>query len=72
VALTRGRTRLETRGELNLELGKLDAIPTSVARTLDRPIEHFLVGTISRNLSSVGAGLSRYLEERASLGGAPA
>lgn len=59
------RTRLEIRGDLSIDLKKVRGVPSFLAGSLGRTVEQFLVKQITSNLTSVSAGLSAYLSERA-------
>ncbi len=58
-----GRTRLEIRGDLSIDLKKVRGVPSFLAGSLGRTVEQFLVKQITTNLTSVSAGLSTYLSE---------
>jgi hypothetical protein len=58
-------TRLETRGELVVDAGKVGAVPRLLAGRVSRLVEEFLAAKIEPNLAEVSRGLARYLAERA-------
>lgn len=60
-----GRTRLEIRGDLSIDLKKVAGVPSFLAGSLGRTVEQFLVKQITTNLTSVSEVLSTYLAERA-------
>ncbi|MFW6049671.1 MAG: hypothetical protein ACODAU_00775 [Myxococcota bacterium] len=64
VELDGGRTRLEIKGELHIDLKKVRGVPAMLAGSLGRTVEQFLVKQITANLSDVSDGLTRYLGER--------
>jgi hypothetical protein len=68
VAIDEGRTRVETKGDLRIDLKKkapgLPAVLASPLGPLGRLVEQFMVRQITQNLLAVSPGLGRYLEER--------
>lgn len=65
IEIDEGRTRLEIRGDLSIDLKKVKGVPSFMAGSLGRTVEQFLVKQITMNLTSVSEGLSTYLRERA-------
>ncbi len=61
VELPGDRTRLEIRGELSIDLGRLRAVPTFLAGSLGRKVEQFLVRQITPNLTGVSDALTKHL-----------
>lgn len=68
IALDGARTRMETRGELHIDLGKVKGVPQFVAPSLSRAVERMIVRTVSASVLGVADALGKYI---ASLGGAP-
>ena len=64
IAIDEGRTRMELRGDLSIDLKKVRGVPSFLAGSLGRTVEQFLVKQITTNLTSVSAGLSSYLAEK--------
>lgn len=64
VELPGGRTRLEIRGELSIDLSRMRAVPTFLAGSLGRKAEQFLVRQITPNLTGVSDALTKHLEAR--------
>ena len=64
VAIDEGRTRLEIRGDLSIDLKKVRGVPSFLAGSLGRTVEQFMVKQITTNLTSVSEGLSAYLESK--------
>lgn len=64
VALEGDQTRVEIRGDLTIDLGKVRGVPRFLAGTLAGTVEKFIVGHITPNLTRVSAALSTFLEER--------
>jgi hypothetical protein len=60
-----GGTLLEIRGALEVDGSKLRGVPSFLARKVGRAMEEFLVGKIQADLVRTGAGLARYLGDRA-------
>jgi hypothetical protein len=64
IPIDEGRTRVELRGDLAIDLKRVRGVPSFLAGSLGRTVEQFLVKQITTNLTSVSAGLSAYLAER--------
>jgi hypothetical protein len=64
VELDGGRTRLDIKGELHIDLKKVRGVPSMLAGSLGRTVEQFLVKQITANLTDVSEGLGRYLDQR--------
>lgn len=60
-----GETRLEIRGELDIDARNVKAVPRLLAKTVSKTVEDFLNKKITPNLLSVSDGLRKYLESRA-------
>lgn len=56
------RTRLEIRGDLNIDLKKVRGVPSFLAGSLGGTVEQFMVKQITTNLTSVAEGLTAYLD----------
>jgi hypothetical protein len=56
-----GRTRLEMEGNIEIDLGRLKAMPAFLAEGIERTLEQFLVRQITSNLASVADGLTAHL-----------
>ena len=56
--------RLEIRGELDIDLKGLAGVPKLLAPKAGKMIEKFVVTLLTPNLTSVSAGLEKYLETR--------
>jgi hypothetical protein len=59
-----GSTRLEIRGELTIDGGKLKGVPKLFSKTVAKAVEDILVKKITPNLLSVSDGLEKYLEQK--------
>ncbi len=59
-------TRIESRGELNIDTKQLKGIPSFVAGSIASTIEDLLGKQIDSNFKEMGAGVSRYLQQQAS------
>jgi hypothetical protein len=64
VELDPGRTRLEIKGELRIDLKRVRGVPSMLAGSIGRTVEQFLVKQITANLSDVSDGLGEYLARR--------
>jgi hypothetical protein len=58
-----GGTRIEIRGSLAIDAGKVRGVPRLLAARLGHAVEEFLVSRIRPNLVEVTDGLRRYLEK---------
>ncbi|MEZ4219787.1 MAG: SRPBCC family protein [Polyangiaceae bacterium] len=58
-----GGTRLEIRGELEIDATKIKGVPRLLQGRVKQTVEDFLVKKITPNLLSVSDGLQRYLEK---------
>jgi hypothetical protein len=58
------RTRLEIRGELQIDMKKVKVVPGFLASTLGRTVEQFMVKQITTNLTTVSGALAKHLERR--------
>lgn len=58
-----GDTRLEIRGELTIDGGKLKGVPKLLSKRVAAAVEDLLVKKITPNLLSVSGGLQKYLEQ---------
>lgn len=56
-----GRTRLEMEGSIEIDLGRLKAMPSFLVEGIGRTLEQFLVRQITSSLMSVADGLSAHL-----------
>jgi len=61
---TDGKTRLEIRGELAIDGGKLKGVPKLFSKKVAATVEDILVKKITPNLLSVSDGLREYLEKK--------
>ncbi len=59
---TDGGTRLEIRGDLNIDASKIKGVPKLLQGSVGKTLEEFLVTRITPNLLEVSSGLQRYLE----------
>ncbi|MCC6901647.1 MAG: hypothetical protein IT377_21930 [Polyangiaceae bacterium] len=59
-----GGTRLEIRGELTIDGGKLKGVPKLLSKRVASTVEDLLVKKITPNLLSVSDGLQKYLEQK--------
>jgi len=57
------RSRLDIRGDLEIDLERVRGVPRFLAGSVGRTIEQFLARHISQNLTSVSDGLAKYLAE---------
>ncbi len=57
-----GGTRLEIRGVLEIDAGKVQGVPRLLAGKVGRTVEEVLAGKIRPNLVEVSVGLAKYLE----------
>ena len=55
------RTRVEIRGEIHIDLGRVRVVPDLVASPIASAVERFLVRQITPNLVTVGEALDEYL-----------
>ncbi len=62
VELSGDRTRVEIRGELAIDLGRVRGVPSFLAGSLGRKVEQFLVKQITPNLTGVTDALTRHLQ----------
>ncbi len=60
-----GGTRLETRGELDIDVSAIRGVPRLFHKTASRAAEEFLVKKITPSLTEVSAALSKYLASKA-------
>lgn len=58
------RTRIEIRGVLELDAGKVPGVPSMLARRLAPTLEQFLVALITPNLLEVSKGVEGYLKKQ--------
>ena len=59
-----GRTRVEVRGEIRIDLSKVRVVPDLVASPIASAVERFLVRQIAPNLLAVGEALSEHLGQK--------
>lgn len=59
-----GGTRLEIRGALTIDGGKLKGVPKLLSKRVASTVEDLLVKKITPNLLSVSDGLQKYLEQK--------
>lgn len=64
VELDEGRTRLEIKGELHIDLKKVRGVPALLAGSLGSTVEQFFVKHITSDLADMSDGLTRYLRAR--------
>ncbi|MCS6797098.1 MAG: hypothetical protein NZ898_00980 [Myxococcota bacterium] len=64
ISLAPDRTRLEIRGEIEIDLPATRLVPGVLAATLGRTVEQFLARQIAANVTSVSTALARHLEHR--------
>ena len=57
-----GHTRLEIRGEIEIDMKKVKGVPGFLAGTIGRTVEQFLVKQITPNLTSVSDALTGFLQ----------
>lgn len=55
------RTRIEMEGDIEIDLGRLKAMPSFLVEGIERTLEQFLVRQITSNLTGVTDGLAAYL-----------
>jgi hypothetical protein len=60
-----GETRLEIRGQLEIDARKIKGVPKLLSKRVSHTVEEFLIKKITPNLLSVSDGLRRYLEKTA-------
>lgn len=58
-----GATRLEIRGELEIDASKIKAVPKLLSKSVSKTVSEFLIKKITPNLIEVTDGLRRYLEK---------
>lgn len=58
-----GRTRVEIRGEIRIDLAKVRLVPELVAGSIAQAVERFLVRQITPTLTSVSDALADYLDD---------
>jgi hypothetical protein len=58
-----GGTRLEIRGELEIDASKVKAVPKLLSKSVSKTVAEFLIKKITPNLIEVTDGLRRYLEK---------
>lgn len=61
---TGGRTRVEVRGDIRIDLSKVRLVPELVAGSIASAVEGFLVRQITPTLTSVSDALADYLDDR--------
>ncbi len=61
-----GKTRLEIRGELEIDASKVKGVPKLLAGKVSRAIEEFMVKAVSKNLLDVSRGVERFLRDSSS------
>lgn len=58
-----GGTRLEIRGQLEVDASKIKAVPKLLSKSVSKTVAEFLIKKITPNLVEVTDGLRRYLEK---------
>ena len=64
VELGGGRTRMEIRGDISIDLKKVRGVPSFLAGSIGRAVEQFLVRAITPNLTGVADALTKHLESK--------
>ena len=57
-----GRTRMEIRGDIAIDLKKVRGVPSFLAGSIGRAVEQFLVRAITPNLTGVADALTKHIE----------
>lgn len=61
VSLGEGRTRLDIRGDISIDVKKVRGLPSFLAGSITKTVETFLVKQITANLTTVSDALGKHL-----------